>query len=278
MKPWTARKQVAAALRNEHVGTRQGVAGRGLFAARAFAPGDAIASYQGKVIARAELAALHGSDRTLFEYINEYAVATPSGGHLYAEDVTAVGAHLINHSCGPNASWAEWEQGALLVRATRWILAGTEITIHYGWVGVKAAMEKSWHTCLCGATGCTGTIELRLEWREDDANPLQGGPFLPPEEVERRLYADIVNGVDDHERLLLRYAKNSLECVVGATSVQGVDMDAYYAKLSAAAEAAIRRVLLQGVKHSAPRLRKIANTYAVLEMANIRQRALGVSQ
>jgi SET domain-containing protein len=164
MKPWTARNQIGSALRNAHVCIRQTGAGRGIYATRAFATGECVASYHGRIIDRAELVSLHGSDRVQYDLINEYAVATPSGGHLYPNDLDALGAHLINHSCGPNARWAEYERGVLLVRATRPIAAGDEITVHYGWLGIKAAMEDRRHTCVCKAPYCTGTVELDGAW------------------------------------------------------------------------------------------------------------------
>jgi hypothetical protein len=237
-KPWTDRNRVASAIRNDRVrlGDRAGM-GRGLYATQAFAAGEPVASYHGRVIARDALFALRGSDRALFERVNEYAVATPSGGHLFQDDASAVGAHLINHSCGPNAEWAEWERGALVVRATRPIAEGEEITIHYGWVGMKAAMEKSWHACLCTAPCCTGTIELRLEWQEFGDGT--GGPFLPPQEVTRRFLADIVNGVDDHERLLVRYGKDSMSMMAGATIFTQIDAGAFLDKLDAGARKAV---------------------------------------
>ncbi len=264
-QPWTARKRVTSALRNEHVRVeeRPGV-GRAVFAARAFSPGECVASYQGQVITRAELFALHGADRPLFERISEYGVATPAGDHLYPENLDAVGAHLINHSCAPNAEWAEYERGALLVRAVRPIAEGEEITIHYGWVGIKAAMHKSWHTCACKAPFCVGTIELRVEWVMESET--DGGPFLSEEEVARRLFADIVNDTDQHEAVLFRYARGSSEMTPGATVLSPLDPSAFLDKLRGCAHAAVRAALHSrtlGKQVSDRRLRQIAATYGV---------------
>jgi hypothetical protein len=262
-QPWTARKRVVSALRNEHVRVeeRPGV-GRAVFAARAFSPGECVASYQGRVITRAQLAVLHGSDRPLFESVTEYAVSSSSGDFLYPENLDAAGAHLINHSCAPNAQWAEYERGALLVRATRPIAEGEEITIHYGWVGIKAAKEKNWHTCVCAAPFCVGTIELRVEWVEED-----GGPFLAEEEIARRLFADIVNDTDDHEAVLLRYARGSSEMTPDGTTVpSSLDPGAFLDKLRGCAHAAVRAALHSrtlGKTVSDRRLRQIAATYGV---------------
>jgi len=264
-KPWTQRNQVASALRNEHVriGQRPGV-GRSAFATRAFSPGEYVASYQGRLITRSDLFALRGSDRALFERINEYAVGTPSGDHLYAEDVEVPGAHLINHSCAPNSRWAEYQRGAMLVRAVRPIAEGEEITIHYGWVGLKAALEKSWHACMCEAPFCTGTIELRVEWVNESET--EGGPFLPKEEITRRLLADIMNGTDEHEAVVFRYARGSLEMAPSATVLSPLDPDIFWEKVRECAHAAVReavRAPTAGKRPCERRLRRIAATYGV---------------
>jgi hypothetical protein len=262
-KPWTARNRLVSALRNEHVRVahRPGV-GRGLFAKRGFVPGDYVASYQGRVIRRAEVFALTQSDVARFERISEYAIATPSGDHLF-EDSEAPGAHLINHSCGPNTIWAGFERGAMLVRATRAIADGEEITIHYGWTGTKAAKEKSWHVCACGAPFCTGTIELRVEWVDE---PEGSGTWLDEEEMARRFLADIVNDTDQHETVLLAYPKASVEMAFGAEVVSPVDPGAFLDKLEQAAQQAVDDALrwaAAGKPMSHRRLRQIVSSYHV---------------
>ena len=264
-KPWAERNRVASALRNEHVraGQRQGV-GRSLIAARAFAPGEYVASYQGRTITREGLMGLYVSDRALFEHISEYGVATPSGGHLFVEagGLDVPGAHLINHSCSPNARWAGYDCGAMLVRAVRPIAEGEEITAFYGWLGVKAAMEKAWHACACGAPFCAGTIELRVEWVAE--NDREGGPRLPEEEAARRFLADIANDTDDHERLLYSYAKGSAEMTAGAKVLSPIDPTAFLEKLRLCANVAVRAAMrVPEDRRSERRLRQIAATYGI---------------
>ena len=266
-KPWTGRNLVASALRNEHVrlGERPGV-GRAVFATRAFSPGDCVASYHGRTFTRADLLRLFTSDKALFERINEYAVGTPSGGRLFAEDADVKGAHLINHSCAPNAQWGEHQRGALLVRATRPIAKDDEITIHYGWVGIKAAMEKSWHVCACAAPFCVGTIELRVEWLLDEEDETQGGPFLSEEEVTRRLFADLMNDTDEHEHLLFHYAKNSVSMTPGATVLSPLNPGAFLDKVRGCAHRAVRAALrarAAGKPVSGRRLRQLTAAYGV---------------
>jgi hypothetical protein len=273
MKPRSEADKIAAALKNKdvRVGERQlpgGQSLRGVYARRYFAPGDCVASFHGSVVSREQLVGLFKTDPALFARIVEYGVGhKPTGGHLYPEDVDALGGHLINHSCGPNADWAEYEKGALLVRAVKPIAAGQEITIHYGWVGLKAAVEKSWHPCACGAPFCTGTIELRIEF--NDYGDGTSGPYLPPEEVARRLLADIANDTDANEQLVCRYEHESVSMLHGAKVVAGLDRSAFLEKLqlgACVAVAAAGRGQKAGFKVSDRRLREIAVAYDVPEV------------
>ncbi len=270
MKPWTERKQIVSALKNEHVriGERElpgGARLRGLYATKDFAFGDYVAAFHGRVISREQLMTLHGTDRALFETISEYAVWSKSeNGHLYPEDVGRLGAHLINHSCGPNAAWGQFERGALLVRAVKPIAAGEELTVFYGWLGVKAAIENNRHPCACGATFCAGTVELYVEFNDNGDGT--GGPYLSPEEVSKRLLADIMNDTDEHEGLLLRYARESLNMIHGAEELAPLDLAAFGDKLQEGARAAVwaaRRLQAHGRVPSEHRLRKIVRDHDV---------------
>jgi hypothetical protein len=241
MKPWTARKSLLSALKNAdvHIGERITPSGalRGLYAARAFKTGDFVASFHGNIITRKELVGLGETNRPLFDRINEYAAATPDHRHIYPIDLDAKGAHLINHSCGPNAKFDLLEHGALLVRALRPIASGDEVTIHYGWVGVKAAMEKSWHPCSCRTPYCTGNIELKIEFLDYDDGTC--GPYLPPEEVKKRFLADIINDTDVNEDVLYGYMENSFSMIHGAQSIAEINRDAFFNKLRDGAAEAI---------------------------------------
>jgi len=264
MKPWTERKHITRALRHEgiRIGERQlpsGESMRGLYATRDFKPGDFVAAYLGKTIDRTALFALHATDRARFEFINEYAALLPStNAHLYPEKLDAIGAHLINHSCRPNARWGRVEYSALLVRATRPIAAGEEITIHYGWLGLKAAIDKSQHPCRCDAPYCAGTIELMVEWIENPDNT--AGPRISHEEIRNRMLADLVNDTDEHEALLIRYADEALNSVSGIVEAAPFDAPAFYDKLCRGAEAAMAEARTrEGI--SGRRLRQLTDRY-----------------
>jgi hypothetical protein len=278
MKPWTRRKQVLSALKNEDVvvGERSladGTVLRGLYAARDFEADERIASYHGVVVPRVELFDLHKIDHARFERINEYAVGTEDGkGHLFNDHVAEVGAHLINHSCGPNAHWAEFERGSLLVRAVWPIAKGEEITIHYGWLGIKAAIEKKVHRCACQAGYCVGSIELGLEWIEEEVEPggdRMGGPRLPEEEIVRRLLADICNDTGRHEQLLHRYATEAFQFLgPGARPVSNLDSAVYFERLREGAAVAVHRAIgraRSGRSMSGRRLAQVINGYGVAD-------------
>lgn len=261
-QPWTARSHLTAALQNRDVriGERDGL--RGVYALKDFAPGDLVASFHGRIVTRPKLFELRNTDPELFDRVNEYAVwHTQLKGHLYPEDIDKLGAHLINHSCGPNAQWGPTEHGAVLVLATKHIAAGDEITIHYGWVGLKAAMENKRHACWCRASFCTGTIELFVEFIRDGDT---GGPYLPTDEIQRRLLADIVNNTNEHEAVVIRYATSAADMVLGGTEAIPPDPAAMFDKVRRGAIGAIpaaRKLQQAGTAISEARLVKIAHTY-----------------
>lgn len=260
---WTLRRQISRAVLNMDVriGERalpSGKALRGLYATRDFKVGDFVACYHGRVLFRRDMPALVQTDRALFDRICEYAVE--SGDHqFFNDDGENVGAHLINHSCGPNARWGHEERGGLLVQAVKPIAMGDEITIHYQWLGIKAAVEKSWHPCACRAPFCAGTIELKLEWIEHGDGT--AGSWLSPEEMVRRLVVDLMNDTDRNEGLLHRYASQDVtEMVVGAQRLGKFDRGAYAARLVVASRAAASFV--RGVGgYSERRLRQMESFY-----------------
>lgn len=265
MKPWTERKQVAEAMGNTAVaiGARAlptGIALRGLYAARDFAPGDYVASYQGRTIHKAELMALHESDRAAYDRVTEYAVGSLKEGMLFPNDLDAPGAHLINHSCQPNTDWAQKERGAMLIRAIRPIKEGEELTIFYGWLGLKDAIDGPRHPCACQAPFCAGSVPLYVEMV--DFGDGRGGPRLPEEEVERRFLADLYNDTNEHEGLLHRYATEGIDMIMGVERVAPFDFDAYREKLEYGASQAVLRAMREGRNVSGRRFRQIVHTYA----------------
>lgn len=132
------------------------IEGRGVFARKAFAPGDTIVAYAPKQQRmaiddpRAEAAA--STKLTLVS--EEQWVIVP--------DTSEPGGWLCNHSCRPNA--AIYSDGAGRIQCLRPIRPGEEVTIFYGWV-THAEPERD--PCRCGSAGCRGFINFDLS--DEDA-------------------------------------------------------------------------------------------------------------
>lgn len=128
--------------------------GKGIFATQEITPGTIISDYLGRVIKTAEE---DTSERTLglyLMYYHDYA-------SIYPLDITAPGAHSINHSCTPNA-WIFTYKGHSLFFALRKIFAGEEITISY-LLPPDTTCQKCTHICLCESMFCTHTMHLSQE-------------------------------------------------------------------------------------------------------------------
>jgi SET domain-containing protein len=125
------------------------IAGRGVFARRAFSPGDVIAPYapsQRKVDADSP-EAIAAADTKLTLLSDEVFVIIP--------DTSVPGGWLTNHGCWPNAALYSSKQGR--IQCIRAIAPGEEVTIFYGWV---TRNEPDRDPCLCGSPRCRGTINF----------------------------------------------------------------------------------------------------------------------
>lgn len=125
------------------------IAGRGVFARRAFEPGDVIVPYaprQRRVDARSPEAAA-AADTKLTLLCERRWVIIP--------DTTQPGGWLCNHSCYPNA--ALYSSGEGRIQCTRRISPGEEVTIFYGWV---TRNEPGRDPCRCGSPGCRRFINF----------------------------------------------------------------------------------------------------------------------
>jgi uncharacterized protein len=111
-----------------------GAKGKGVFAARAFAPGELIASFAGRRVVRADLGRLTAWEH---DHLGEINVGV---WQVLPEPVC-----YLNHACEPNAIHTSSE-----VRARRAIAAGEEITVDYR---LNAYDDGDvWRmTCECGA-------------------------------------------------------------------------------------------------------------------------------
>jgi uncharacterized protein len=94
--------------------------GLGLFATAPFKRGDFIAEYWGRRLSNAEADAVNS--RYLFELNSRWTIDGSSRRNT---------ARYINHSCRPNAK-VDIVRGVILIRATKRIEPGDEITYNYG--------------------------------------------------------------------------------------------------------------------------------------------------
>jgi len=135
------------------------IAGRGVFARRAFAPGDVVVPYaprQRRVDARsAEAIAAAETRLTLL-----------SGDQVIVPDTTVPGGWLCNHSCDPNATLFASGEGR--IQCVRPIAPGEEVTIFYGWVSHNDPQRDP---CRCGSPRCRGTINFDVS--DEDAEHIE---------------------------------------------------------------------------------------------------------
>src|SRR5215211_6753778 len=121
------------------------IEGMGLFATRAFAPGEVVAVLGGRVVDDAGWAAAAGRGP-----VSGYAVA--EGRHLVQEEDDP--ARFGNHSCDPTA----WLVDEVTLVARRAIASGEELTTDYA----TLTGDPDWAmACRCGAASCRGTVTGR---------------------------------------------------------------------------------------------------------------------
>ena len=147
MKKGQARKAMFSASPVQY--RDESIAGRGVFARKRFEAGELVVAYAPKQrrvdVGDPEAARAAETKLTLLS----------DGAWVIVPDTSVPGGWLCNHSCHPNA--AIYSSGAGRIQATRTILPGEEVTIFYGWVSEN---EPGRDPCLCGASGCRGSINF----------------------------------------------------------------------------------------------------------------------
>ncbi len=135
------------------------IEGRGVFARRAFRPGEVVVAYapRQRKVPLDDPAAIAAAESKLTLLSEGWAVIIP--------DPSVPGGWLCNHSCRPNAEL--YSDGAGRIQCRRPIAPGEEITLFYGWVTVN---QPGRDPCRCGAPGCRGTINFDLT--DDEARAL----------------------------------------------------------------------------------------------------------
>src|SRR5581483_2747085 len=146
-----------------HIDSRVVVAparnGRGLFAVRAFEPGETILRIDGRVVHHTVLWRRRGSTFS--------ANCIRFGPHTYLDPGSSPGRY-VNHSCRPNAGIRKANNRLYLVAAKR-SRANTEITFDYS---TTIGDDDIWTMrCNCGERGCRrrirniGTLAPRVRRR-----------------------------------------------------------------------------------------------------------------
>lgn len=128
--------------------------GRGLFAARILAAGEAVVEYTGERISKAE--SLRRQIRSEKVFIFELDDQFDVDG-----DAPDNPARFVNHACEPNCE-AVAVDGKIQLGTLREIVAGEELTFDYGY---RLAASPG-HPCHCGAPTCAGFIVAQTDrWR-----------------------------------------------------------------------------------------------------------------
>jgi hypothetical protein len=176
------------------------IAGRGVFARRAFARGEVVVPYapkQKKVDVRdPEAVAAAETKLTLL-----------SGDRVIIPDTSVPGGWLCNHSCDPNA--ALYASGEGRIQCTRAIAPGEEVTIFYGWVSHN---EPGRDPCRCGSPRCRGTINFDLTDEDARHADLLGGEVVPDDVLAAKL--------DEYGRFLRSIEQEQVEEAIARTLVR----------------------------------------------------------
>lgn len=133
--------------------------GRGVFAARNIRKGAVILEYRG--------------ERTTWEIVNTRPDSDPAHPeHTFIFETSDGGvidagrrgnaARWINHSCAPNCSSFEDDDGRVYIEARRAIAAGEELTYDYR-LSIEGRITRrirESYACRCGARRCRGSLLL----------------------------------------------------------------------------------------------------------------------
>ena len=154
---------VASYLSPKTVVKPSGIAGRGLYAAAPFTPGEVVSVKGGHLIDRATLERNKAVVNDADMQITDDLFLAP----LAADEFEGV-MMFLNHSCEPNVG----VQGQIVFVALRDVEPGEELTIDYGTIDHDAEPMA----CRCGAAACRGTITGE-DWRRTDLQRKFGDHF-----------------------------------------------------------------------------------------------------
>jgi hypothetical protein len=177
------------------------IAGRGVFARKAFHPGEVVVPYAPKQkrlsVRDPQAAAAAETKLTLL-----------SGDEVIIPDTSVPGGWLCNHSCNPNAALHSSGEGR--IQCMRAISPGEEVTIFYGWVSHN---DPKRDPCLCASPLCRGFINFDLSDEDaKHAEVVEGKGLVVDDVLKVRL--------DEYARFLRSIGQEQVEEVIATTLVR----------------------------------------------------------
>ncbi|MDX2264665.1 MAG: SET domain-containing protein [Hyphomicrobiales bacterium] len=137
--------------------------GRAVVALDPLVAGEVVAVWNGRILTRAQVAALPEILRAHTAQVEEGLYLTSTGENEPPD--------FINHSCEPNAGMS----GQIAIVAMRDIAAGEEITIDYAMCDGSPFDEFA---CACGSRLCRGNV-TGDDWRRPELWARYGQHFSP---------------------------------------------------------------------------------------------------
>jgi hypothetical protein len=174
------------------------IEGRGVFAKRAFAPGEIIVVYAPK------FSRLAPDDPRATEAAATRLTLFTQDGFVLVPDQSTPGGWLCNHSCAPNA--ALFSSGDGRIQCTRPIARGEEVTIFYGWVTCNGDGSAP---CRCGAPACRGMINFDVTAEEAAKVRVENGTLVTTD-------ADVRAKLEDYAEFLQSIGQEHVQRVVAS--------------------------------------------------------------
>ena len=134
-----------------------GIHGRGVFATEKIRKGAVIVEYKGTRVSWDE--AMERPDSDPDDSAHTFLFELDDGRVIDAR-VRGNAARWINHSCAPNCTTFEDDDGRVFIEAKRTIRPGEELSYDYRLQieGRLSKREREQYTCRCGTGACRGSL------------------------------------------------------------------------------------------------------------------------
>ena len=146
-----------AARRKLYEVRRSAIHGRGVFATDTIPRGERIIEYKGQRVSWDE--AMKRPDSDPDDPAHTFLFELDDGRVIDAR-VRGNAARWINHSCAPNCTTFEDDNGHVFIEAKRTIKPGEELSYDYKLIvdGRMSKKERESYACRCGKRSCRGTL------------------------------------------------------------------------------------------------------------------------